>query len=240
MLGNGVEAYDVSKDGEKTEIAGCSVDIRRPKVASKAKLTYVKGVYLELELHYKEWDTWESCFKLENIALPKEPYLGFSAFTGDVSDNHDLVSVSTNHIVYKNRNSHQLKEHRDEIFRPQVEGAKGGKKKSWDSKNYFGGIGGGSSGSRAEKSGGGFFSNLFGFIWFVIKWVLILATLAGLVLVGLTYQRKRDVSTCCFASFFLSMFLRSETLSIQSAFSSFQASPSTSPATNRSSSFLLL
>jgi len=192
MLGNGVEPYDVSKDGAKTEVAGCSVDIRRPKVASKAKLTYVKGVYLELELHYKDWDTWETCFKLENIALPNEAYLGFSAFTGDVSDNHDLISVSTNNVVYKPRNAHQLKDHRDEIFRPVEDGKNGKKNRSWDSKNYFGGVGGGSSASRNKSNG--FFSGLFGFIWFLIKWVLILATIGGLILVGLTYQKKRDVS----------------------------------------------
>lgn len=46
--GNGVERYNVGKDGAPQEVAGCSVSIRRAAVATKARLTYVKDVFLEV------------------------------------------------------------------------------------------------------------------------------------------------------------------------------------------------
>jgi mannose-binding lectin 2 len=77
--GNGIERYNVGKDGAPQEVAGCSVSIRRAAVATKARLTYVKDVFLEvslaalatspatltraaqLALHYNEWDDWDTC-----------------------------------------------------------------------------------------------------------------------------------------------------------------------------------
>ena len=37
-------------------------------------------------------DEWTECFTVYGIALPTAPYVGFSAITGDVSDNHECVS----------------------------------------------------------------------------------------------------------------------------------------------------
>lgn len=50
MLGNGVESYRVMKDGANQELAGCSMDIRRTHVATKARLTFVEGVFLEVRV----------------------------------------------------------------------------------------------------------------------------------------------------------------------------------------------
>lgn len=61
MMGNGVESYRVDKDGANQELGGCSLDIRKTKVATKGRLTFVKDVYLELEIQYDEWDEWDSC-----------------------------------------------------------------------------------------------------------------------------------------------------------------------------------
>lgn len=77
MMGDGKRHYDHATDGAVSEFAGCSVrslvrcdfltnvaftdDSLRPQanirskddVATKARLTYIKGSYLQLELHYK-------------------------------------------------------------------------------------------------------------------------------------------------------------------------------------------
>jgi hypothetical protein len=34
-------------------------------------------------------DDWTPCFTLKNVSLPEVPFLGFSALTGDVSDDHE-------------------------------------------------------------------------------------------------------------------------------------------------------
>ena len=79
-------------------------NIRKTEVASKARLTYIKDQYLQLELHYKAWDEWTSCFKI-NTTMPMAPYLGFSALTGQVSDAHEFVAVSSRSRVWLDPNA---------------------------------------------------------------------------------------------------------------------------------------
>lgn len=70
---------------------------------SVARLTYFQDKYLALDLKYRNEDEWRQCFRLEAtenrpIKIPSTAYLGFSAETGDLSDNHDIVSVTTSSI----------------------------------------------------------------------------------------------------------------------------------------------
>jgi mannose-binding lectin 2 len=95
MLGDGKTEYDHAHDGENTNIGGCSANYRQTNVATKLKITYVKGGYLDVKVHYKAWGDWFTCFTLHNATLPDAPFLGFSALTGDVADDHDIISVTT-------------------------------------------------------------------------------------------------------------------------------------------------
>lgn len=36
---------------------------------------------------------WKQCFQVEGVKLPTGYYFGMTATTGDLSDNHDIVSV---------------------------------------------------------------------------------------------------------------------------------------------------
>jgi len=54
-------------------------------------------------LQYKKEDQWIDCFHLEStpdrpLKLPNTAYLGFSAETGELSDNFDIVSVETRNM----------------------------------------------------------------------------------------------------------------------------------------------
>lgn len=174
MLGNGVEAYDGGKDGARQELTGCSIDFRRTKVATKAKLTHRPGIFTELLIHHDEWDHWEPCFKVDNITLPSKPYLGFTALTGDVSDAHDIMSVSTNTLLFPKLSHVELVNERLKHF-PKTPG----------------------SGTHVDMShtyGIGFFHGLFLFLWIIIKWAAILALVGALVFAGLQYQRRHNVS----------------------------------------------
>jgi len=42
---------------------------------------------------------------LWNVSLPEVPFLGFSALTGDVSDEHDIISVTTYSAILSNTNN---------------------------------------------------------------------------------------------------------------------------------------
>lgn len=36
---------------------------------------------------------WKECLRVEDVILPTGYHLGLSATTGDLSDNHDIISV---------------------------------------------------------------------------------------------------------------------------------------------------
>lgn len=90
-------------------------------MTAKARLTYFKGKFTEvypapirpstppqpadasppqLAIHHDKWDEWTTCFSIEGLELPSNPFLGFSAHTGDVSDNHDIISITTSNVDY--------------------------------------------------------------------------------------------------------------------------------------------
>ncbi|WVO18712.1 hypothetical protein L204_106432 [Cryptococcus depauperatus] len=95
MRGDGRTSYNHDNDNEEGEIAGCSENFRRRgDVPTKARLTYIKGKVLQLKLQTKNVDEWKICFQT-NVEIPEGSYIGFSAVTGDVSDNHDIISVNT-------------------------------------------------------------------------------------------------------------------------------------------------
>ena len=121
MQGNASVSYDKNHDGKENEIAGCSVShfycfldllksycesrlidmcnqkargIRTSSVATKMRLTYFQEKSLKVDLQYKE-NEWTECFETGPLTLPSVSYLGFSAETGELSDNHDIISVQT-------------------------------------------------------------------------------------------------------------------------------------------------
>jgi mannose-binding lectin 2 len=120
MVGDGSKTYDKSNDGKDNELLGCSArGIRIPSasVPTKAKLTYFQDKSLKLELQYKVEGEWELCFETnEPPTIPSVAYLGFSAETGELSDNHDIISVST-------RNLYDTKRHGDQTSKVASKGA---------------------------------------------------------------------------------------------------------------------
>ncbi|GIJ98508.1 hypothetical protein Aspvir_000625 [Aspergillus viridinutans] len=103
MMGDGKTPYDQAHDGKANEVAGCSArGLRGASIPTKARLTYFQDKSLTLDLQYKSEDTWTNCFTLNapetNIAIPAISYLGFSAETGELSDNHDIISIKAQNL----------------------------------------------------------------------------------------------------------------------------------------------
>lgn len=100
MFGDGNTAYDKKNDGKSGEMAGCSArGLRNAKQPTKLRLTYFQDKQLKLELQYKNEDDWQLCFDADSPpAIPNIAYLGFSAETGELSDNHDIVSVRAKNL----------------------------------------------------------------------------------------------------------------------------------------------
>ncbi|KAG0160703.1 hypothetical protein PDIDSM_8233 [Penicillium digitatum] len=110
MMGDGQTTYDQAHDGKANELAGCSArGLRGAPVPTKARLTYFQDKSLVLELQYKSEDVWIECFNLSaeksNIAIPPVTYLGLSAETGELSDNHDIISLKVDNLYSPNRNN---------------------------------------------------------------------------------------------------------------------------------------
>lgn len=100
MVGDGQTSYDKNNDGKANEFGGCSArGIRGASVPTKARLTYFQDKSLKLELQYKSADSWILCFETnEPPTIPGIAYLGFSAETGELSDNHDIISVTAKNL----------------------------------------------------------------------------------------------------------------------------------------------
>lgn len=99
MMGDGQTAYDQGNDGKSNELAGCSSrGIRNSDTPTKARVTYFQDKELTLDLMYRKEDEWTRCFEVPSVKLPSVSYLGFSAETGELSDNHDIISVSTKNL----------------------------------------------------------------------------------------------------------------------------------------------
>ncbi|KAF9463599.1 ERGIC53, mannose lectin, ER-golgi intermediate compartment [Collybia nuda] len=120
MLGDGKTSYDVGNDGEEQSIAGCSANYRRTNVATKLKITYVKDNFLDAKIQYKAWDDWSDCFHLKNFSLPLNPYLGFTAMTGDVSDAHDIITVTTYSAVLAKSDTRDKKKKTSIFTKPKL------------------------------------------------------------------------------------------------------------------------
>lgn len=107
MVGDGQTSYDKDTDGKNQEFAGCSArGIRHSSVPSKFRLTYFQDKQLKLELQYKKEDDWILCFETnEPPTIPNVAYLGFSSETGELSDNHDIVSINAKNLYASNPSS---------------------------------------------------------------------------------------------------------------------------------------
>ncbi|KAG2228033.1 hypothetical protein INT45_012057 [Circinella minor] len=101
MLGDGMKSYENDKDGRTTELAGCEANFRSKSFPTKARLTYYKNNYLQFQMIWREEDEWSECFKVNDVKLPEQIYLGFTAHTGEVTDNHDIIGVTTKTLIAK-------------------------------------------------------------------------------------------------------------------------------------------
>ncbi|WFD34952.1 hypothetical protein MCUN1_001798 [Malassezia cuniculi] len=203
MENDGTKQYNIDRDGDGQELESCTMQLRRVPVETRLRLTYIRNMYLELAIQNHEWNQWSTCFLIRNATMPKNPFLGFSASTGEVTDAHDIVSVSTNSIVYSSTTSSYYIAERKRIFKEEEHKAK---KPSW-----FGRLAGGSS----DKSSSEFSSYkpkskpkpaqydsnehpsmitsfFLGVAW-LLRWLLTFAIIGAIVVFVLRYLRQNSL-----------------------------------------------
>lgn len=91
MINNGTLSYDHDRDGTLTQLAGCEAKIRNVDYDTHISIKYLNEkltVMTDLENKHE----WKLCFESPNVKLPTGYYFGASATTGDLSDNHDILT----------------------------------------------------------------------------------------------------------------------------------------------------
>ncbi|KAI9762200.1 MAG: camp-dependent protein kinase catalytic subunit [Chaenotheca gracillima] len=168
MLGDGQTPYDQEHDGLANEVAGCSArGLRNSAHPTRMRLTYFAEGNLTVSLVYKtdSPEDWTECFSTSEITIPSVSYLGFTAETGELSDNHDILKVDTKNLYTVA--AKDLPSSGDNTVRGSGKGRS----------SYDGGYGG------KKKSGG--------WGWFFIKFVLLIVICGG-AYVGFTIWRTQQ------------------------------------------------
>lgn len=94
MVNNGTLKYDHDRDGTHTEVAGCESKFRGREVDTRFLIRY-QGETLTVQTDVEGKGEWKNCFSVGGIKLPTGLHIGLSAATGELSDNHDIISIRT-------------------------------------------------------------------------------------------------------------------------------------------------
>nr|CAG4643264.1 EOG090X07L3 [Ilyocryptus agilis] len=92
MVNNGSLHYDHDRDGTHTQLAGCEAKFRNVEHDTYVAIRY-ENDKLTVSIDIDNKKGWKPCFTVDGVRLPTGYYFGASATTGDLSDNHDIISV---------------------------------------------------------------------------------------------------------------------------------------------------
>ncbi|XP_056601414.1 lectin, mannose-binding 2-like a [Triplophysa dalaica] len=118
MVANGTMSYDHDRDGRPTELGGCNAMVRNRKHDTFIFIRYVRRrltVMIDIDGQHE----WRDCLDIPGVRLPQGLYFGASAITGDLSDNHDLISMKLYQLTILR--SKQEEEQEEEILTPSVD-----------------------------------------------------------------------------------------------------------------------
>merc|ERR1719326_158768 len=92
MVNDGTIDYDHDQDGTHQQMASCSAEIRNLEHDTFARILYRENT-LKLLLDVEGKGEWRTCFFVADVFLPRGYFVGVSAATGDLADNHDIISL---------------------------------------------------------------------------------------------------------------------------------------------------
>lgn len=92
MVNNGTGHYDHDRDGTHTELSGCESHFRGADTDTLIAIRYLNNK-LTVSTDIEGKQEWKECFSVEGVRLPTGYYFGASAATGDLADNHDILSM---------------------------------------------------------------------------------------------------------------------------------------------------
>ncbi|XP_035496418.1 lectin, mannose-binding 2-like b isoform X1 [Scophthalmus maximus] len=145
MLGNGTLSYDHDQDGRLTELGGCTAMVRNAIYNtflllrySKYRLTVssVQAFHSWIKVAHKMLNffhhgklmvdvdgkqEWKHCADITGLRLPTGYFFGASSATGDLSDNHDIISMKLYQLtVERSLEEEKEVEEEEEVTVPRV------------------------------------------------------------------------------------------------------------------------
>ncbi|XP_076020480.1 lectin, mannose-binding 2-like a [Genypterus blacodes] len=119
MVGNGTISYDHERDGRPTELGGCNAMVRNLKHDCFLFIRYIRRrltVMIDIDGQHE----WRDCLDIPGVRLPQGYYFGATAITGDLSDNHDVISLKLYQLTVL-RSKKEEEEAEEEITIPSVD-----------------------------------------------------------------------------------------------------------------------
>uniref|UniRef100_A0A8C8IMB4 L-type lectin-like domain-containing protein n=2 Tax=Oncorhynchus tshawytscha TaxID=74940 RepID=A0A8C8IMB4_ONCTS len=117
MVGNGTLAYEHDRDGQSTELGGCTALLRNIPHDTFLLIRYTKN-RLTIQIDVDGKQQWRDCLDLPGVRLPQGYFFGASSVTGDLSDNHDLISMKLYQLTVERP---QEEEEEEELTVPSVD-----------------------------------------------------------------------------------------------------------------------
>uniref|UniRef100_A0A4W5M2N8 Lectin, mannose-binding 2-like b n=1 Tax=Hucho hucho TaxID=62062 RepID=A0A4W5M2N8_9TELE len=117
MVGNGTLAYEHDRDGQSTELGGCTALVRNIPHDTFLLIRYTKN-RLTIQIDVDGKQQWRDCLDLPGVRLPQGYFFGASSVTGDLSDNHDLISMKLYQLTVERP---QEEEEEEELTVPSVD-----------------------------------------------------------------------------------------------------------------------
>ncbi|XP_069622728.1 VIP36-like protein isoform X2 [Ranitomeya imitator] len=121
MVSNGSLSYDHTRDGRPTELGGCTAMVRNLNHDTFLVIRYVKRrLTIMIDIDGKQ--EWRDCLDVPGVRLPRGYYFGASAATGDLTDNHDIISLKVYQISVERTPAEEKMD--KEVFIPSVDNMK--------------------------------------------------------------------------------------------------------------------
>lgn len=98
VYNDGTKKYDFATDGATQSIGSCPSNYRNLQSPASARITYQNKkltVDIGTRRDASNQPAYINCFTVDNLELGIDKYFGVSARTGDLSDNHDIISILT-------------------------------------------------------------------------------------------------------------------------------------------------
>ncbi|XP_071338025.1 lectin, mannose-binding 2-like b isoform X2 [Trachinotus anak] len=117
MLGNGTLSYDHDYDGRPTELGGCTAMVRNA-IYDTFLLVRLSKNRLTLMVDVDGKQEWKHCADITGLRLPPGYFFGASSATGDLSDNHDIISMKLYQLTVERT---PKEEEEEEVTEPRVD-----------------------------------------------------------------------------------------------------------------------